>query len=117
MKWWPRSEIRQPGGKGGACQPPGVTDDLPDQLLAWRLLVAAAVAAGDPQLRERVAVDQPAGLRRRGVVEHRAQALHRLGAPAAREPRGDHTVVDLVDRQIAVALHERLGQLAATNVA
>ena len=66
---------------------------------------------------ETVTVDQPARLHRRRIVEHRTQPLHRTGAATASEPLRDDLIPHPADRHIAIAVHEALGQLPATDVA
>src|ERR1700729_1248736 len=107
----------QPCGERWAGERAGVPDPPPHLSLTRWLLVASALATRDAELLEGVAVDQPAGLGRGGIVEHRAEAPDRSCASAAGEPVRHDLIADLDERHLAVAVHERLGQLAAANVA
>jgi hypothetical protein len=73
-----------------------------DLRLVRRLDVLATTRPGEPQVRERVAVDERSGGRGGGVVEHQPQLVDGAAIGAAFEPRGDVFVADLADRQVPV---------------
>ncbi len=94
-----------------------VLDDLPHLLLGRWLLIAPARPSRDAELLKRVAVDQPARLHRRRVIEHRRQSLNRPGTPTTGKPRRDDLIPHTSDRHTAVTLYEALGLLTTTDIA
>ena len=110
-----RSDL-EPGRKRRACQLACAPDQLPDLLLARRLLVPAARPSRYAEPRKRVLAQQSAALRRGGVVEHGPQRRDRAIALATGEPLRNYRVVDRVHPSRAVALDKRPRALAIVDV-
>jgi hypothetical protein len=92
----------QVGRERGWCQLVGERDEAGDVGLAGRLDVAPATARAQPELRERVAVDEAPGLHAGSVVEEGPQLLDGAAVAVTFGPGGDVLIPDRPERKVSV---------------